>query len=128
MASIATEPNGRRRILVETHDGKRKTIRLGKASAKDAQEIRMHVERLAAAAGNSTPPPENTLVWLRGVGEKLHARIAAIGLCAARVDAAAAPVTVVTVASLFGDYIARRTDLKRGTVLVLEQAKRHASS
>ena len=131
MASIATEPGGRRRIIVETADGKRKTIRLGKVTQRDAQDIRLHVERLAAASGYGTPPPDSTLGWLQGIGEKLHGRLAAAGLCAARNDApgvTAAAQRVVTVASLFADYIARRTDLKRGSVLLLQQAQRHAAA
>ena len=46
MASIANDPNGRRRILFVAPSGERKTIRLGKCSKAGAEEIRSKVLRL----------------------------------------------------------------------------------
>ena len=40
MATIVTDPNGHRRILFVAADGKRKTVRLGKCSQRDANSVR----------------------------------------------------------------------------------------
>ena len=39
MASISKEPNGRRTIQFVAGDGKRRSIRLGKVSQREAEEI-----------------------------------------------------------------------------------------
>lgn len=49
MASIATQPDGRRRIVFEAGDGKRRTLRLGKCPLRAAETVRLHVERLLAS-------------------------------------------------------------------------------
>ena len=49
MASISKDPNGRKRILFVAPDGTRKTIRLGKYTVKEAQNVQLHVERLLAS-------------------------------------------------------------------------------
>ena len=50
MATIGTEPGGRRRILFVAGDGKRKTIRLGKCLQRDAEKVMGHVEALVSAS------------------------------------------------------------------------------
>jgi hypothetical protein len=49
MASIVDDPNGRKRILFVGSDGKRRPIRLGKASAKQAEALKAKVEKIVAA-------------------------------------------------------------------------------
>ena len=44
MATIGNDPNGRKRILFVAPDGKRKTIRLGKATMKQATAFKVKVE------------------------------------------------------------------------------------
>lgn len=48
MASIAHDKNGCRRILFVAPDGKRKTVRLGKASQRMAEGVKYRVEQLSA--------------------------------------------------------------------------------
>ena len=43
MASIVSDPNGYRRILFVAADGSRKTIRLGKATAKQADALGLEI-------------------------------------------------------------------------------------
>lgn len=80
MASIADDPNGRRRIQFVAPDGKRKTIRLGKCDRKSAEAITRHVESLLSAKIGGQPVPRDTAVWLAGIGPKLGAKLAAVGL------------------------------------------------
>ena len=46
MASIANDSGGRRRILFIAADGKRRTLRLGKATAKQAEAVKVRIEPL----------------------------------------------------------------------------------
>ncbi len=80
MASIGRDPNGRRRILIVAADGSRKTLRLGKCSERAAEQVCGHVEELVATTINGQTVRRETAVWLSGIGEKLHSRLARAGL------------------------------------------------
>lgn len=83
MASIADDPNGRRRILFVAPDEKRKTIRLGKCDRRTADSICRHVEALLAVKITGQPLARDTATWLAGLAPKLKDRIAAVGLIVA---------------------------------------------
>lgn len=80
MASIADDPNGRRRILFVAPDEKRKTIRLGKLDRKSAESVCRHVESLLAAKITGQPLARDIATWLAGVAPKLKDKLAAVGL------------------------------------------------
>src|SRR3954469_20127362 len=80
VASIADDPNGRRRILFVAPDGSRKTIRLGKLDRKSTEGICRHVEALLGVKLGGQPLPRDTAAWLGGVGAALRDRLAAVGL------------------------------------------------
>src|SRR5262245_63420120 len=80
MASIANDPNGRRRILFVAPDESRKTIRLGKCDRKSAEAIARHVEALLAAKIGGQPVPRDTAAWLADIGTALRDKLAAVGL------------------------------------------------
>ena len=80
MASIGKDPNGHRRILFVAGDGRRKTIRLGKMNAKHAGEFRTKVEDLITAQFANRSMEDETAVWLGKLENKMHARLAAVGL------------------------------------------------
>jgi hypothetical protein len=79
VASIANDPNGRRRILFMAPDGSRKAIRLGKTDRKSAEAIARHVEALLAAKIGGQPVPRDTAVWLAGIGASLKDKMSAVG-------------------------------------------------
>jgi len=118
MATIGTEPNGTRRILFVAADGSRKTVRLGKCSQRDAEQVCRHVEALATASIHTQPVPRETAVWVRGIGHKLHDRLARAGLVEAREQ----PGKLLLGAFIDG-YIAQRPDLKPATLVLLRQAR-----
>src|SRR5262249_46108421 len=62
MASIIDDPNGRKRIEF-TLDGKRKTLRLGEMSDRDAETIERHIRNLLASK-KSGRVEDITLDWL----------------------------------------------------------------
>src|SRR5439155_5840142 len=84
MASVTSDPGGRRRILFVDPKGDRKAIRLGKMSQRDAESIARHVEALLVAKGANQPLPQQTASWLADVGEVLYSRLATVGLVAKR--------------------------------------------
>lgn len=117
MASVASDPNGRRRVLFIDADKKRRTIRLGKIDLKGAECIRRHVEDLQAAKLGAQPIPARTAAWLTEIGATLRAKLAAVGLAAPR-----EPVKVLTVGALVAEYTTVRADVKPGTTINYNQA------
>jgi integrase len=84
MASISNDPNGRRRILFIATDGKRKTIRLGKVSRRQAEAVRVKVEDLVSSAITGHAPADETSRWLAGLDDSMIDKLAAVGLAMRR--------------------------------------------
>src|SRR6516164_3324360 len=117
MASIANDPNGRRRILFVAPDESRKTIRLGKIDRKSAEAIPRHVEALLAAKIGGQPVPRDTAAWLAGIGTTLRDKLAAVGLVEAPKRAA--------LGEFLRSYILSRPDVKPATLEVWQQPCRN---
>ncbi len=120
MATIGNDSNGRKRILFVAGDGSRKTVRLGKASQRDAEQVCRHIETLAAAAINGQPISRETSIWVSGIGHKLHDRLARAGLVKSRTA-----IEGTKLGQFINGYLAQRQDVKPGTMIVFQQAKRH---
>jgi integrase len=75
MASIISDPGGRKRIQFTNGNGRRKTIRLGHATMQQAHEVKLHVQRLALGVLD-----EETTRWTQGIPDQLHKRLAAVEL------------------------------------------------
>ena len=110
MASIANDPNGRRRIEFVGRDGKRRTIRLGKATAKEAEAFRLRVDYRER-------PDAETAHWLAGLGDVLRDRLARVGL--AERPAAA---TRATLGALLAEFFAA-INVKPRTVIGYTQTR-----
>ncbi len=117
MASISREPSGRRTIQFMAADGKRRSIRLGKLSQRTAEEVKIKVECLAAAAASGCPLDHETAAWVAKIGHNLASKLAAAGLIVRR--AMARPL-----GEFLDSYIARRTDHKPNTAKTIDQARR----
>jgi hypothetical protein len=72
MASISKDGNGHRRILFMAPDGKRKAIRLGKTSRRDAETVKAHVERLVNALTMNVSVEQETAKWVANLGDDLN--------------------------------------------------------
>src|SRR5687767_6717089 len=83
MASIGEYGKGRKRILIVGGDGKRRTIRLGKATMKQAEAFKVKVEQLVSASITGVMEDE-TARWVVGLDDKTHAKLAAVDLAKAR--------------------------------------------
>jgi integrase len=119
MASIGNDRRGLRRILFSAPDGKRKTIRLGKASMRQAEAFKVKVEQLVHAALLGHSPDDETSRWLTSLDKRLYGRITAVGLAPSRSSA-------LLVAWIDG-YLAERIDLKPRTKDTLRATRDHLS-
>jgi len=107
MASVGNDRNGRKRLLFVGRDGKRRTVRLGKASAKQAEAVKVKVESLVTAQLSGSMDDE-TARWVAGLDDGMHAKLAAVGLVTPRHSARLGP--------FLDGYIASRCDVKPATV------------
>ncbi len=119
MASIGSDGNGRRRILFVAGDGTRKTIRLGKASQRQAESFKVKVESLIAQ-GITGSIDDEVSRWLAGLDDLMHARLAAVGLTKPRKSSGD-----LALGAFIDAYIAGRSDIKPNTRIGLGQARRN---
>ena len=119
MASVATEPGGRRRILFEAPDGKRKTLRLGKVSKRAADGVKDRVEQLLESLVFKRAMPADLAEWVAALPAKLANRMARVGLIPKPGERPAA----LTLNEHLADFFARRTDVKASTLAQWELAK-----
>jgi integrase len=117
MASIANDPNGRRRILFIGADGQRRPIRLGKMSRRKAEAIKVKVEDLVASGIAGHAPDDETSRWLAGLDDQLRDKLARVGLLASR------PKT--TLGAFIDGYTGQRVDVKASTKLVYRRVRKH---
>ncbi len=61
-------------------DGLRRTIRLGKVTAKQAGTVKSKVEQLVASGITGHPPDDETSRWLNALEDPTHDRLSAVGL------------------------------------------------
>ena len=66
MASISRDRNGRRDIRFVRSDGTRPKIRLGKVTQKQAEAVKVHVERLIASTITGHVVDDETARWVAG--------------------------------------------------------------
>jgi integrase len=115
MASINRDPNGRRTIQFVASDGKRRSVRLGKATQRVAEGVKVKVEALVASSITGQSLDNETAEWLAGLDQFMADKLASVGLIAKRQAA--------TLGAFLDAYIAMRADVKPRTKINLEQAK-----
>ncbi len=116
MASVTTRQNGSRFISFTDGNGKMQTITLGKTLLRYAESVKVRVEDLASAAANHHAPRDNTSRWLVSVDDRLHDKLARVGLVQPRVN--------VTLQGWLDQHLAeRKGDLKPESLRKLGQTK-----
>ena len=80
MASICDDGGGLKRILIVCPDGIRRPIRLGRMNMKQAQRFNMFLDDLSAAARGAKLIENTTADWLADLDDKMHSRLAKLGL------------------------------------------------
>ncbi len=113
MASIARDPGGRKRILFVDPDGKRKPIRLGKMSVKDAEVVKNKVEALVASLLSGRSPDDEVSRWVGERDSVMYDKLAAVGLVPPRAKVEAESTTLV---AFIDQYIASRPSMKPNTL------------
>lgn len=84
MASLANDPSGTKRILFVDGDGKRKSLRLGKMSKRQAETIKHHLEDLLSAKLSASTPSDKTGRWLAEIEDSLREKLANLSLAESR--------------------------------------------
>jgi len=115
MASIGRDKNGRRRILFVDQDGSRKTIRLGKVTAKQAVAFKVKLEALIS--GRFSSIDDETARWVAGLPDDMHGKLAAVGLVQPRAS--------MRLGDFLDGYIEARDDVKPNTLIVLRQSRQN---
>ena len=110
MASIANDPNGRRRILFTNTEGERKAIRLGKVSQRAAEAFKLRVEQLIEAQFLRASLSNELAQWVADLTPTMAQRLAKVGLIADREAKVA-----VTLGDHLTQYLERRSDVKPNT-------------
>lgn len=115
MASISKDPKGNKTIQFVARDKKRRSIRLGKMSQRQAKAIKLKVEALNIALISKIPLDADTANWIASIEDELSEKLAKVGLIPARKSALLGLFTQ--------EYIDSRTDLKPGTRKALHTAR-----
>lgn len=120
MASIVSDPNGRKRILFVGADGKRRPIRLGKVPLRYAEAFKIKVEALVSAKITGAPLEDEVSRWLASLDDRLLNKLAKLGLVKPRES--------VGLQAFIDAYISGRVDIKPRTRINLEQTRRRLLS
>ena len=113
MASISTDSKGNRTIQFVGSDRKRRSIRLGKASLRVAESIKVRVESLNIANITGHPIDGETARWVAERDVMLLEKLAAVKLIQPR-----EPVKRITLGEFLDGYQKRRDDVKDATKTV----------
>jgi len=121
MASIShNRKTGLRTLLVICPDGKRRPIRLGRVTARQAEDIQRHVENLANCWDTGSPLAPSTAEWLGKVSDAMRARLVLCGLAEGRERA-----NVPTLKAWIDEYAKGRGDVKPRTLAIFGDVKRN---
>ena len=109
MASVVTYGKDRhlRRIDFIGADGRRRSVRMGKASASAADALRRRVEDLQAVRSTGQPVPRDLALWADALDDRAHDRLAAAGL----LD----PRQRETLGAFLAEWQRTRTNITQGT-------------
>jgi len=118
MASISRDPGKCKRILFVGSDGRRRSIRLGKLSVKQAESFKIKLESLIAGRITGNIDAE-TARWIADLMDDIHAKLATAGLVTARVA-----IVEITLGVFLDGYLQSRTDLKPNSQIVYGHTRR----
>ena len=121
MASVTHDKKtGRRTIQFVGADGKRRSIRLGKVSAKQAESAKLHLEDLIACKATGTASKGTTAGWVADLPDTLRRRLERVGLVRPR-EGTESPA----LAEWLQTYVTSRRDVKDTTATVYSHTRRN---
>ena len=112
MANWFRRPSGAVVVQFVGLDKRKRTLSLGDTNDRTAERAFRVVEALVDAARYSQPAPPDAVAWLDGLPDETYARFVAVGLANPR-----AKLEAVALGAFLDQYIAKRTDLKGGTIV-----------
>jgi hypothetical protein len=114
MASASRDKQGNAVIQFIGADKKRRSIRVGKISDARVEIIRQRGGLLVVAEKHGHALDGEVAAWLAKMGDDLHAKLAGVGLVAAR--------RAARIGEFIDEYIANRTDIDGSSVTNIKQA------
>ncbi len=130
-ASVLRLPNGRKAIQFAKLDGPgRTTLRIGKATADDADDFARRIEALREARTQGTTPRQPVLEWVARLPPVMRRRLHARGLIDLPAEQEAERLRQVEDAkprlgAFLTEYVGRRIDVKPATKEVWSQVQRN---
>ncbi|WP_145267267.1 tyrosine-type recombinase/integrase [Calycomorphotria hydatis] len=107
MASITNYKDGKRTVQFVGQDGKRRSIRLGKTTMRNAKLVKERVEHLDQANRLGITPDSHVIEWLNQIESDLYEKLARVGLVQAREASLLGPFV--------DEYLASRAEAKEAT-------------
>lgn len=118
MASISTEKStGRKSIQFAGPTGKRQILRLGKVTKRQADFVRVRVERILSARAIGVPLDQDTAKWVGCLDSVMRQKLAALGLVGVLACQQLGPFLEA--------YRKSRSDVKPSTQLTWQRATKH---
>jgi integrase len=117
MAGVCKRDNGHKEIQFKGADGKRRSIRLGKMSMRNANATKTKVEELISASISGHAVDDETARWLAKLDSVMSDKLANVGLMARKES--------FTLENLVDQYFKMRTDVKTATLLVWGHTRRN---
>ncbi len=108
MASLANDPNGRKRISFAGRDARRHSLRLGKVTKRFAEGVQNHVEHILHSQKTGQSLPVETSDWIAAGANGLARQLGAVGLMDYRVKA-------TTLGAMLAAYLTIRGKVKPAT-------------
>lgn len=116
MASIWTQPNGRRIVQFIDAAGKRQTVRLGVASMQTAETFAKRIDLILTAQAVGATLDRETITWLGELDDTMSDRLSRTGLIPKR--EAQVRAEAPRLGAFIDQYINGRIDAKPSTVTV----------
>ena len=117
MAGLSQDKNGSIRITFRDAGGTQKSLRFGKCSERIARLALSSIEHLLEAKRHDAAPHHDAVRWLERIDDRIHSRIAALGLTQPRDSAN------VTLGILIERFMETAT-VKPSTLVTYSQAAR----
>ena len=117
MASISKRKNGIKIVQFRGSDGNRKTISLGKCTMKQAENVKLRVERIVSAQNLGDPVDDETARWLAKLDGELAEKFGEVGLLPQQDE--------TTMGAFTQNYLDRRHDMKPGTRILFERTRKY---
>ena len=104
------------RIWFKDKDGKRRSIRLGRVTRRDADALRVKIDALLSATLSGNSLDRETVIWLADLGSELYDKLLTVGLVPERKR--------MNISDLFEQFIDNR-HVKDSTLITYRNVKRN---